>query len=332
MKIFAKRTKKKAESSAPRTVNKSDPVVEELLKKDPSEWNAKERRMIKRYRERKAQETNEQIDTKPANEVNKTEGVKNAAQNEDAKQEDSDGDDSSSSSDSEENNDVEDEAEIENDGNSSIDDSEVSNKIETLQTTSEQVDEIRISDKEETVDNNTKVPKDHEIWSVLEKLNSKQKRTLSRKLDRMGISGLDEVEEEANKILDMTMLIDVDSKRDKEEVTSTDNSAPNESTEPKKKKRKKAADWSSLPAEERLRREEQRKKQQEAAERRARGESIKPGHRRPLNSARRRANRRKPKWASKSPSNAPDISDYKREHHSSGFLHRKTPGQVASNH
>ena len=84
------------------------------------------------------------------------------------------------------------------------------------------------------------------------------------------------------------------------------------------KKQKKGADWSSLPADERLRREEQRTKQQEAAERRARGEAnIAPGHKRPLNSERRRANRRKPKWVNKSPVGV------KQEHNSSGFGHRK---------
>ena len=41
--------------------------------------------------------------------------------------------------------------------------------------------------------------------------------------------------------------------------------------------------------------EEQRRKQKEAAQRRARGDK-KDGHRHPLNSERRRANRRKPKW------------------------------------
>lgn len=61
MKIFATRKKRKSSSSSAtttkRTVNKSDPIAEELLKKDSSEWNAKERRMIKRYRDRNVNES-----------------------------------------------------------------------------------------------------------------------------------------------------------------------------------------------------------------------------------------------------------------------------------
>ena len=77
---------------------------------------------------------------------------------------------------------------------------------------------------------------------------------------------------------------------------------------------------STLPPEERLRREEQRRLQKEAAERRARGEHVTPGHKRPLNSERRRANRRKPKWKKSNP-------EFKNEHHSSGYMVRKHGGE-----
>merc|ERR1712166_1312520 len=174
-------------------------------------------------------------------------------------------------------------------------------------------------------DNNEMVNNDHEIWALLDKLNSKQKRTYSRQLKRLGRSVLDEVEKEVNKILD-EMIIAENLKRDLTEAASTDNKdATNETEnstenlEQKKKKRKKDIEWSKLTVEERFRREEQRKKQQEAAERRARGEAIEPGHKRPLNSERRRANRRKPKWISKPSSQ--DIEKF--DHNSSGFSHRK---------
>lgn len=351
MKIFAKRTKKKAEPSAKRTVNKSDPVVAELLKKDPSEWNAREKRMVKRYRKRKSLETTEQPDAMIVNEAEKTEdpGKENVGQNEDSEQEESESNDrlsriddqetgssdSSSSSDDEENNEDKDEEVHEEEVNTSNDAAANSNNVDTQKIVKDNKDKECTSEKENDADEGTKVSKDHEIWGVLEKLNSKQKRTLSRKLDRMGISVLEEVEEEANKILDKCMPIESDSKRTNAEAASTDKNVSNETTEPKAKKRKKKPDWSSLPAEERLRREEQRRKQQEAQERRSRGEYIKPGHQRPLNSMRRRANRRKPKWAPKTTSGAPDISDYKRDHHSSGFLHRKnrpTSGQEVTNY
>jgi len=356
MKIFAKRTKKKVEPSGPRTVNKSDPIVEELLKKDSSEWNAKERRMIKRYRDRKVTESSEVVvDTSTSvttDEIEKTEDTpkENEEGKEDVEQEEC-GDDSIASSnddDDEENVNDNDEANKDDDDNSSSsDESEGSNKKEVKTESTEQNDATQLpkdnpptAEKVEenddpaadiTTDDDGKVDKDHEIWSVLDKLNSKQKRTLSRKLERLGKTVLEAVEKEANKILDEIIPVPVDSKRDQTEAASTDKNA---SSEPKKKKQKKGADWSRLPAEERLRREEQRKKQEEAAERRARGESIKPGHKRPLNSERRRANRRKPKWGAKSPSAPPvDATGYKQEHHSSGFNIRKNRGgeQQATN-
>ena len=187
------------------------------------------------------------------------------------------------------------------------------------------VSEEKGDDDNNDNDNDEMVNKDHAIWALLDKLNSKQKRTYSRQLKRLGRSVLDEVEKEVNKILD-EMIIAENLKRDLTEAASTDNKdATNETEnstenlEQKKKKRKKDIEWSKLTVEERFRREEQRKKQQEAAERRARGEAIAPGHKRPLNSERRRANRRKPKWISKPSSQ--DIEKF--DHNSSGFSHRK---------
>jgi hypothetical protein len=349
MKIFAKRTKKKADSSAPRTVNKSDPLVEELLKKDSSEWNAKERRMVNRYHKRKTAEPNEKADLVSTSETEKTEDANEEIEEpkedtkqeetddsssedadkeieepkEDTKPEEKDDSDDDSTSSSEDEDEIVKEAEKDDggDGDSSSDDSENSSKVKVQQSTIEKEENTDIPDADKSTEEDGKVGKDHEIWSVLDKLNSKQKRTLSRKLERLGKSVLEEIEQEANKILDETIPVVADLKRDNIEASS-------DTIEPKKKKQKKGADWSSLPTEERLRREDQRKKQEEAAERKARGESIKPGHKRPLNSERRRANRRKPKWAPKSPSGAPDIKSYKQEHHSSGFLVRKNPRQL----
>ena len=346
MKIFAKRTKKKVEG--PRTVNKSDPIVEELLKKESSEWNAKERRMIKRYRDRKVTESSEVVvdtSTSVTDEKEKTEETtkENEEGEEDVEQEECDYDKSASSSDD----DNDDANKDDDDNGSSSDNPEGSNKKEVKTESTEQneatelpndnpppAEKVEKNDDpavDKTTDDDGMVDKDHEIWSVLDKLNSKQKRTLSRKLERLGKSVLEAVEKEANKILDEIIPVPVDSKRDQTEAASTDKNA---SSEPKKKKQKKGADWSRLPAEERLRREEQRKKQEEAAERRALGKSIKPGHKRPLNSERRRANRRKPKWGVKSPAAAPvDSAGYKQEHHSSGFNIRKNRGveQQATN-
>ena len=250
--------------------------------------------------------------------------TKDDGENDDKGESSDDNDDRSSSSDDD--NDSEDEKqdgkdeenEVESVGDSSSSDEEEESSEEKVEQSTIEKDEKPQEKPETPTEDDGKVPKDHEIWSVLDKLNSKQKRTLSRKLDRLGTAVLDEVEEEANKILDQTIPMEtpvvVDPKRPAESVSSE---------QPTKKKRKKQADWSSLTPEERLRREDQRRKQQEAAERRARGEDIKPGHKRPLNSARRRANRRKPKWEKKAPTDRPAIGSYKQEHHSSGFMVRK---------
>jgi len=74
---------------------------------------------------------------------------------------------------------------------------------------------------------------------------------------------------------------------------------PEETSAPPQKKGRKSVN-STLSKEEADRREEQRRKQKEAAERRAAGQdAMGPGFKHPLNSERRRANRRKPGKAGK---------------------------------
>ena len=344
MKIFATRKKKK--SVGPRTVHKSDPIVEELLKKDSSEWNAKEKRMVKRYRDRKAKESIDDDDE----EGNATSSSIIVEEGKEKTEDNDDDNNSGDGSDDDSDDDDDDDKDSSSDSSSDEDDSEVSKEEKISETEKTEpknnditrelpkkkdpqgtsTDEIVVAVSEEkgdddSNDNDEMVNKDHEIWALLDKLNSKQKRTYSRQLKRLGRSVLDEVEKEVNKILD-EMIIAENLKRDLTEAASTDNKdATNETEnstenlEQKKKKRKKDIEWSKLTVEERFRREEQRKKQQEAAERRARGEAIAPGHKRPLNSERRRANRRKPKWISKPSSQ--DIEKF--DHNSSGFSHRK---------
>jgi hypothetical protein len=358
MKIFATRKKKK--SVGPRTVHKSDPIVEELLKKDSSEWNAKEKRMVKRYRDRKAKEAGDDDDDDDDEGIADTSSIiveegKEKKENNDDDDDNISGDDGSDDDSDSDNSDRDDDDKDDSDSSSDDDESEVSKeekkseteKVEpknnditkelpkkhdppTLekQETSTDVSKEKVDDddkKDNDNDNDEMINKDHAIWGLLDKLNSKQKRTYSRQLKRLGRSVLDEVEKEVNKILD-EMIIAENLKRDQTEAASTDNKdVPStsenqtENLEQQKKKRKKDIEWNKLTVEERFRREEQRKKQQEAAERRARGEAIAPGHKRPLNSERRRANRRKPKWVSKPSSQ--DIEKF--DHNSSGFSHRK---------
>ena len=318
MKIFAKRKKRSAPAPEQRTENKSDPVVEELLRKDPSEWNSKERRMVKRYQQRKEEETGTVETTASETQKNDAEmtDVKEhktkAAQSETSGADEHDG--GSSSSDGSSDSDSDSGSDGEKEGNAA-------NKKEIVEKAVVDAAVTVTADKKQDSppSDDEKVDKDHEIWGMLNKLNSKQKRTLSRKLDRQGPCVLDEVVEEAKKLLGEGGEEKTAAKHQKaaEQSDSDPTGQP-----PNAKKRKKEADWSHLTPEERLRREEQRRKQKEAAERRARGEDITPGHKRPLNSARRRANRRKPKW--KKSSSSPQI---KNEHNHSGYLHRKSGGQ-----
>ena len=118
---------------------------------------------------------------------------------------------------------------------------------------------------------------------------------------------------------------------DRKNINSVDKrKATDESPEKSKAKRvrrRKGADvdWSSLPPDEFLRREEQRRKQKEAAERRASTDDSKNTNnnfRHPLNSERRRANRRKPKWSSRRIESS-GINIGKVDHNTSGYQARR---------
>jgi hypothetical protein len=135
----------------------------------------------------------------------------------------------------------------------------------------------------------------------LQGLNSKQRRNLLRKIQREQEEQGDEVdvgasenvlavaELEARKVAERNRALE----REELDKTLQKKRKSKALTESQiKKKKKLAADLSHLPQEERARRENQRKMQKEAADRRARGEVTETRH--PLNSERRRANRRKP--------------------------------------
>jgi hypothetical protein len=395
MKIFAKRTggggssskEKKSKdtpstSNEPRTVFQSDPIVEALLGNDPSTWNSKERRLVKRYRERNnlsedavlvnshttsqvKPETKGTDDTAKVAEVSVTDTNQSVEANdrtESRKEENEDGEKDSDEEEGQKSSDCraaggssspesttgdgnfvgnEEDAEDQNDI-----DMDTTDRCKEQQTPEEDGKSISLGEKEivdapmTTTDDigddaMQKVDNGHEIWTLLNQLNSKQKRTLSRKLDRMGKAALDEVREEAKQLLDGDNQTAKDSivssgqaestgsaskKRLLQDAGSDKNDASQSS---KKQKSQKTADWSHLPTEERLRREEQRRKQVEAAERRERGEDLtSSGHKHPLNSQRRRANRRKPKW--KKPTSLKGA--IKNEHNSSGYLMRRTVG------
>lgn len=277
MKLFAKRKRTVAVAKTEEK-NKSDPVVEELLKKDPSTWNAKQRRMVKRYQDRKVEGA-----TKPVEEAAVV-----ASPTEATSENINDGADevvaqSASSSDSESDSD-----------SSSVSDEEIEAEA-TGQAAAALEKESATPKDTQTEDDkgNDNLESSGTIDDLnLDGLNSKQRRTLTRKLER-GAATFADVQREAD------------------EMRAANKPEESEPTAPASKKRKK--DWSHLSPEERKRREEQRQKQQEAAERRERGESS--PHKHPLNSERRRANRRKPKWRKTGASG--------NEHDTSGFQMRQ---------
>jgi hypothetical protein len=145
-----------------------------------------------------------------------------------------------------------------------------------------------------------------EIVKKLDGLNSKERRKFLRQLKSNG-QDIDEqvlaaAQDEAKKVAERNEKEANNTSSTKGASASSegkrkDSSEPsasnNETSKPKKKRRKKnAVDLEDLPPEERARREEQRRMQKEAAERRAAG--LVDPNRHPLNSERRRANRRKP--------------------------------------
>lgn len=182
------------------------------------------------------------------------------------------------------------------------------------------IEEANVISNDSKGGNSTKAHIASSIVAQLHGLNSKERRKLLRKLKaETGVTQeeLTLAEEEAHRVADKNRDLEKKEveklksnkrKHDEADEPESSKSPPksetnNETksnvsgeTQPKKKKSK-AKDWSHLPEEERKRREEQREKQVEAARLRASGE-IAPG-RHPLNSERRRANRRKPGRAGK---------------------------------
>jgi hypothetical protein len=329
MKLFAKRTKKVASSSstpeAERTVFQSDPIVDALLQQDPSTWNAKQRRMIKRYQDRK-QESPEGIEASPQKKEQETEEEPlepSKKEEEEAGEESGEGSDNADSESEDDSSDEEDKAEEGEEANKEdvVPEPDASVMVEDVTedppdptgqpTTDDDAKNQVVNDESEKKDTDTTAQTiDAELSDMLERLDSKTRRKLRRKLER-GEATATEIRQEATALL----------KPAKEEEKPSAEAGSDSPTKGKKRK----ADWSNLPPEERVRREEQRKNQQEAAARRAAGELPASKFRHPLNSERRRANRRKPKWERPEAKTGAGPAN---EHNFSGFHMRKV--QAAS--
>jgi hypothetical protein len=298
MKLFAKRTRKVVDpeeaekilrqqeaAEAETAKQEADQAIQELLKKNPSELNAKERRMVKRYKAR-VDESETGGKSESATEVEGSAGQGAPEKLENTEEEKLPTSDEKESHHGDQNN--------------------AGTTVASAEPPSTELDE-------------------EQVRTLLEKLNSKQRRKLVRKLDREGASVLNEVYQEAVGLIEADKAAQAADDGTKTTETAKASGEPPlddpSSTDASGKKRKrKQQDWSSLPPEERLRREEQRRLQQEATERRASEGDLPAGtkKRHPLNSERRRANRRKPAWQRRSK----EASEYN-EHHVSGFHMRK---------
>mmetsp|Transcript_27281 Transcript_27281/g.38368 ORF Transcript_27281/g.38368 Transcript_27281/m.38368 type:complete len:356 (+) Transcript_27281:151-1218(+) len=348
MKIFGKRTKKKSASTTEEeSLSEADRIVQELLRQDPNELNAKQRRIVRRYKERIAEEEGSGSDTKSSQEDTntkdgpaansednkvpqkshqvqdvKTEEVAAPQAEKEEEKDDTPSNDNNVSSDSNSSSSApeeEDEKEIK--GNEDLEEEE-KGKDDNSNDNAEEANASQKADKEE-------------VLILLEGLNSKQRRKLARQLEREGDDALNTVRDEALRLKkeaddannavtkeDGAKSTETCNKDVVEASTQEDPVSGSDTKTTTKKGKKRKADWSDLPAEERFRREEQRRKQQEAAERREREandpNALSKKFKHPLNSERRRANRRKPKWARKS-----QLSMERTEHDTSGFHMRK---------
>lgn len=312
MKIFAKRTKVASPATSESKLFQSDKIVEELLKDDPSTWNAKQRRMIKRYQERVDEDAPDEStedpkqDDEPSKELEDEESDDESEQEEsaqDLKQEEEE-DEAAGTDDDESSSDEAEEAE---EGNMPQNDSE-EDKTGEVEAEVEPKTGVPTEDPKapEEKKASTDEPANEELEKVLEKLNSKERRKLMRQLERGG--NQEEVLEEARgKLQEKEPEVDEETKKRDAEGSLSRSS---------KRRKKNAVDWSKLPAEERMRREDQKRLQEEAVARRESGEKAAP-HKHALNSERRRANRRKPKWAARVNRNAGN------EHDTSGFHMRR---------
>jgi hypothetical protein len=300
MKIFAKR-KRKAEGAVDSVITETktepDPVVQEILKQDPSTWNAKQRRLVKRYEERTksvASLTGATIESQSNVDLalNETAAVQDAV---DAPDGGAEADDL-------------DETKQHDDQVRPSEGSDENNAEKHAESDSRATEQEAVPNQSNT----GPIQIDAELQGVLDQLNSKQRRKLVRQLERGG--NIEEVRLEASRLLE---------EGEAKELPSPKVGTPAEPEPPLKKARTRrpVVDPNTLTPEERLRREEQRRMQQAATEARQKEISTTGTvqHKHPLNSERRRANRRKPKWEPKSLSTARSPN----EHDSSGYHMRR---------
>jgi len=311
LKLFAKRTRKVVEknSSTEEAVEnaekdkETDKRLQELLEKDVKALNAKERRLVKRYHERRAEEKpkGEKSIESPSSfhgeksiespcsfhEHEKEKEYKRAQNGSDFPEAELSAKDGVSA------------------GSDALDQKIEPTAEETKISEGEKVNDGVVEKISVNFDTNERKGF-QEFEELLQKLNSKQRRKLTRELEQTG--NVEGIRQKLHELLELKVseyaAPQAESNKKRSVSTCDETTTMMESAGKRhlSKKRRKMVNENDLSAEERLRREEQRRLQKEAAERRSAGgddpASSPAGkrHRHPLNSERRRANRRKPKW------------------------------------
>lgn len=311
--------------------------IEKLLAMDPSELNAKQRRVLKRHTKRQGVDDNDADKNEPTKSTD--DGDEQQQNNPEVVSEENDDKDTDEESDkspedtskgSEEKNEKEEKLSLEEvakqlkglnakerrkllrklsqtyDEEFLAKAAEASKKVAAQNETKQQVTKAVTASEASSGDIEID-PAVADIANQLKGLNSKERRKLLRQLSSQydeellakatDVSKKIAEENEAKQAQEQNEKGSKKRKAEDESASTEDkNNSESASSEQPKSKKKKWQDFSHLPPEERERREKQRQMQQEAAARRAAGE-VSTRH--PLNSERRRANRRKPGKAGK---------------------------------
>uniref|UniRef100_A0A7S2NYN5 Uncharacterized protein n=1 Tax=Leptocylindrus danicus TaxID=163516 RepID=A0A7S2NYN5_9STRA len=305
MKLFAKRSKPSATTVASAVPKQEDETVvsyfsssakatpavtkgaglllsiEQLQQMDPASLNSKQRRMLKRMMARKEQGKSNEEEEVLTEDVDGGSGSQQHAR---SKEESSSASSAKSAPDDNENatNDSSSSSEV-IDNASPREGNSICEKDKEVQQIDTNDDSQKAGDNVVAKCNDAGLTEDQQ--KMLEGLNSKERRKMLRQFQREQR----EKQEQVAEVSSSSPCTSHDERKRKD--------CPGEEINdelPKSKKTKKMKDLSHLPAEERERREHQRQMQRLAAERRASGEGNNSKHSHPLNSERRRANRRKP--------------------------------------
>jgi hypothetical protein len=299
-------------------------LVRELLTQDPSSWNSKQRRIVKRYRERRKDELEGECEVDDKDDTDHQDPGRDVESSEHPLPSSSlvsESDQNSSSVGAAEEGAPSDSVVVEK--QATAEGSGDGGQKNSKQVVQEASSSSASSPLDSISSNHLNLKK--ELDGLMGRLSSKIRRKLSRQIDRGELSvveGMGEVRrllaenassappqsEQRQQKQPKSALVPSSVAEGKygDKLLQCEDQSGQETSRKRQRNKKESVDWNLLPAEERIRREEQRRMQQVAAEKRKQSleqqeNSGQEGRnfRHPLNSERRRANRRKPKHPAK---------------------------------